>query len=237
MKTTKAPPARFTGTTSECFEHLMDHSEDPLQTLDYVANFCQTGKIGSTAVFNWWRGDDFPGGAQLARLRLLLHMAGYNITEVIDLSGTVRQVLFIVGSGIVNHDDLKDHLGYAKGNTYGLWSVLLQGTGCTPRVTDGLEKVVRANEKRLTAFLRKHSPEVRELIQPPKVELPPPPPQVDLPALSVPLVATAFDSLCRSGSELARGLIETGDIQGILRATNGGVNLKELHQLLGMIVE
>jgi hypothetical protein len=236
-KSTKATTVRFTGTTVECFQHLMANSVDQLQTMGYVAEFCQNGKIGTTTVFKWWRGDDFAGGEQMARLRLLLHLGGYNVTEVMDLSGTVRQALFIVGSGLVAHDDLKDNLGYAQGNTYGLWSVLIQGTGYSPKVAEGLEKVVRVNEKRLTAFVRKHGPEIRALIQPPKVELLPPPPPVDLPALSVPSIAAALDSLCRSGSELARGLVETGDIEGILRATNGGVNLKELHQLLGMIVE
>ena len=237
MKTAKVPTVHFTGTTVECFQHLMANSVDQLQTLEYVAGFCQNGKIGTTTVFKWWRGDDFAGGEQMARLRLLLHLAGYGVTEVMDLSGSVRQALFIVGSGIVSHDVLKDGLGYAKGNTYGLWSVLLQGTGYSPNVAEGLEKVVRANEKRLMAFSRSHGPKIRALIKPPKAELPPPPPPVDLPALSVPSIAAALDSLCRSGSELARGLIETGDVEGILRATNGGVNLKELYQLLGMIVE
>lgn len=237
MKATKAIAVSFAGTTIECFQHLMANSVDQLRTLQYVSDFCQNGKVGATTVFNWWRGEDIPRGAQRARLRLLLYIAGYEVSEINDLSGTVRQALFVIGSGIVDHDALKDELGYAKGNSYGLWSVLLQGTGCTPRVTEGLEKVVRVNEKLLNGFIRTRTPEIRALIQPPKAELPPPPPLVDLPALSVPAIAAALDSLCRSGSELARGLIETGDIEVILRATNGGVNLKELQTLLGMIVE
>jgi hypothetical protein len=228
---------RFAGNTRECFNHLMDHSEDPLQTLDYVADFCQTGKIGSTAVFNWWRDVDFPGGIQLARLRLLLHLGGYNVTEVADLSGLVRRVLFIAASSISSPEDLSYDLGYAAGNSYGLWSVLLQGKGYAPRVGTGMEDVLRRKKRYLYPFFQEKQPEIVALIKTPKAELPPPPPMVELPALSLPSMATVLDSLCRGGSELAKSLIETGDIQGIMLATNGGVNLKELRTLLGMIVE
>jgi hypothetical protein len=232
---------RFTGPTRECFAHLMQHSADPLRTMEYVAEFCRTGKVGIAAVLDWWRGKHFPGGEQLVRLRFLLYLAGYNVTETANLTDLVRKVSFIVaakdvdsGRDIITPEVLSSDLGYAEGNTYGLWNVLLKGANYLKSVGEGLEDVRRRKIRYLHPYIKATKPEILALIKESQVhEMP----VRELPSLNITSTSIVADHISRGLSDLLRALIEAGDIDALLLATNGGIHFKELRRLIDIVVE
>jgi hypothetical protein len=124
------------GDTVECLVHLVErHSAEAVRPL--LAEFC--GVVDDT-VRRWINQGKLP-------LRTFLHLAGYTIDELAELPRMDRELVQVVGLGILSPETVRTELGYK--NVQDVYRVLLRGAGVMSDKRRKVENILKASEGEL----------------------------------------------------------------------------------------
>lgn len=101
----------FSGDTETCFKHLMSQKfkKDPFPSFAEFIR-CEPRRISYK-----WMNDFTALGDNLLRLRYLLELLGYNVTELSKLDPVVRDLGRLYAYDIAMLDDIAEVLGYEAG--------------------------------------------------------------------------------------------------------------------------
>lgn len=213
---------RFTGTTADCFAHLM-HSNPTLGVVKKLANFCGASDIG--VIERWATGTQrFAGGNDLVRLRCFLAAAGYEVTDLQRLSSNHQRLAFAIGFRIVSPEDVRSHLGYDKMES--VWRIVILRA----------EGPVNAKDSEVKALAKRYGPEAEVRFAALQHELAPLLPKQ---TVDMSLEPDFNQALSVAVERMMAGLIpllrimarDSGTMQDFAR--RHGVTVSELKKLLG----
>ena len=147
---------RLVGTTMQCYADFINQYPG-LDAHALLAIFCRlddTDKpyAGLSRIQCWQRGEYFPGGDNLLRLRCFLHLGGYDVTEFKMLSlAEVQTLALVLALCKVVPSEVGRDLGYTSADTPlgSLWRIVLHGSGYTQGVKDKILEVNKLHRREL----------------------------------------------------------------------------------------
>lgn len=131
------------GDTQTCVQRIGDdHSHDDIRPL--LAEFCGVEK---STVGRWLNGRNLPVGEPLIKLRVLLEVAGYNVSEMGELKKSLRELAQIIGFGIISLDEVRRRLDYSQ--TQEVYRLVLNGSGMVPKRVRRLEMLLDEHRSKI----------------------------------------------------------------------------------------
>ncbi len=122
------------GDTGECLAHF--RAKFPTDsTRPLLAEFCH---VTTDTVGRWFNGRNLPVGEELIRLRIFLALANYRVSELDDLSKSLRELAQVIALDVMTPDEVRQALGYK--NIQDVYRVVLRGTGL---MADKVRKLAR----------------------------------------------------------------------------------------------
>lgn len=235
--------------TARCFEDLVTKFPQ-LDMLKLIAEFC---KVTLATVQSWQRGETPMGGETVLRLRCFLQHAGYDPSELVDMSPDSVMIARIVGNDLAEPYQAELDLGYPgkpgrndKRSAGRLLRIAVHGEGYL-----ATDKKARADrEAKVAAFIAKHKAElegddqkegraafweqrIAELtartapIEKIAASAPP-----DLP----PGIALAFQHSVGVAVTLGKALESADMVRAAIDATGNGMTLLELRALIDRLM-
>ncbi len=140
----------ISGNTAECVKHFLATRQwGPAQ--EFLAGFIGVNKGTITR----WKKGSLPTGEQLLKLRVLLYVDGYQVSEFVKLSVLVRQLGRMIALDLVSLEGARRELKYAKAD--GVYELVLRAGKPMPDKAWRLDKLVGGSEdelEELTSDLR-----------------------------------------------------------------------------------
>jgi hypothetical protein len=216
--------------TRTCFDHFM-RAHPNLEVLRLVKVFCD---VTLATVQGWQAGEPLPGGDKLIRIRTLLHIAGYDVAELVQLNGDLRRIALLIGTQQVTPQQVASEVfDHKRDSLSGVWHILSQGGGIAPKRRPIVSQFVTEREAVLEAAID----EWRDKLEAAVASYPPPMPQGSnepavLPATFDPVLPAAFASAVALTTSLGNLLLNAGANQDARDATRGGQDMAELVEAL-----
>lgn len=228
------PTTRYMAPTEECFQHFLA-THPQLAVVELVAEFCLPKARGAVASVQGWqrRAIKFPRGDALLRLRCLLTLAGYDVTEFLEREGLVRDVAMAISVGGFTPQEVAAELGSTSGdyNLHSLWQITLARQGLSDKVRENLTSLVDGSRRRVRERTKKWRNRILEVIgSPPVVESKKQ--EADLQEVLMPEVAVGFGRIVAALTPMAQALLQSERPQAVSDATRGGVSIDELIKAL-----
>ena len=105
---------------------LGDFARERPGDYDLVANFCG---VPTLRVQTWFKGEHFPHGVAMLKLRHFLMLVGYKVDELEELSPMAHSVAGIIAYGIQSPEEIQIHLEFRDISS--VYNTLLRGNHVT----------------------------------------------------------------------------------------------------------
>lgn len=104
---------KFKGTTEQCFRHFSKANHLAESTRDIMKNrktICKLIGIAEGTGFHWFVQGRIPGGNNLLKLRLLLTLCGYELTEWVGVASAIIECGDQIALGVLKISDVASFL-------------------------------------------------------------------------------------------------------------------------------
>ncbi len=228
------PPQKFVGSTEECFRDLITNHPE-VAVIELIGELCCEGKPATRTnrVMRWKDGRYPPTGLELLKLRCFLHLADYEVTELMRLNAEIRKFAFTVSLCPLDPKKTNTELGYedAEGQPGALWRILLRGQGYNDDAKKKAKNLVTRHQKTVDQKIEKWQKRIVDVIGDTKTSQQAP--AEDTISLDqIDQIATIFGHNIRGAITAGRMLIDADAEGSLLSATRGGLDLMELKDLL-----
>jgi hypothetical protein len=218
-------PARLIANTETCFFDFVE-AYPQLPALRMIADFCD---CTLQTVQAWQAGERLPGGLPLVKLRTLLYIAGYEVTELTQLRGDIRRLALLIGTSVLTVDEVKKKLEHKSEGHNSIWRIVLQGGGIPSDKQEPMRRYVARRKEALDEAIEAQRVKLEEATRDKKRQL-----ETANATVSTldPAVPVAFAHAVGMTISLGSVILHADGRQAALDATRNGQDLAELVEVL-----
>lgn len=168
----------LSGTTAECSrDFLSRYKWEEVQRL--VAEFT---KVERSTVRRWMAKDKLPIGEELIRLRVLLDLAGYTVSEFSTQHAVIQQLMRVIAFDLLTVEAIRVQLQYK--NKQDIYRVVLRPNGLYPDRVYRLQRLVEESAEIIAQYVDEWRQKLEEFKRDNALDLLPSIPPPPLPARS-----------------------------------------------------